>query len=188
MSDKPHRLIYSQTELLQLFQEQLKTQFNAKLPYEPNSLDTDYQLHVTNSWFDTEYWDDYSVNPKLRTTFTLRGLTNREFNGQSIIFTFDHNRDYEQDFIYENGLDPFYNIPPENRIPSEKVETPFDVDININGTGEALIRSPFSSNNDHKSLRTPSQNPIDESYFTDYIKPFFFEYPEKLKQHLPNFT
>lgn len=49
MSDKPHRLIYSQTELLQLFQEQLKTQFNAKLPYEPNSLDTDYQLHVTNS-------------------------------------------------------------------------------------------------------------------------------------------
>ena len=74
MSDKLHRLIYSQTELLQLFQEQLKNQFNAKLPYEPNSLDADYQLHVTNSWFDTEYWDDYSVNPKLRTTFTLRGL------------------------------------------------------------------------------------------------------------------
>lgn len=188
MSDKPHRLIYSQTELLQLFQEQLKTQFNAKLPYEPNSLDTDYQLHVTNSWFDTEYWDDYSVNPKLRTTFTLRGLTNREFNGQSIIFTFDHNKDYENDFIYENGLDPFYNTPPENRIPSDKVETPFDVDININGTGEALIRSPFGAKDNHKSLRTPGKNPIDESYFTDYIKPLFFEYPEKLKQHLPNFT
>ena len=188
MSNKPQRLIYSQTELLQLFQEQLKTQFNAKLPYEPNSLDADYQLHVTNSWFDTEYWDDYSVNPKLRTTFTLRGLTNREFNGKSIVFTFDHNEDYENDFIYENGLDPFYNIPPENRTRSDKVNTPFDVDININDTGEALIRSPFGAKDNHKSLRTPGKNPIDESYFTDYIKPFFFEYPEKLKQHLPNFT
>ena len=55
MSDTPYRLIYSQTELLQLFQEQLKTQFNAKLPYESDNLDADYQLHVTNSWFDTEY-------------------------------------------------------------------------------------------------------------------------------------
>lgn len=184
MSDTPYRLIYSQTELLQLFQEQLKTQFNAKLPYESDNLNADYQLHVTNSWFDTEYWDDYSVRPKLRTTFTLRGLTNREFNGKSIVFTFDHNEDYENDFIYENGLDPFYNIPPENRTRSDKVNTPFDVDININDTGEALIRSPY----DHKSLRIHGQNPIDESYFTDYLKPLFFEYPEKLKQHLPNFT
>mgnify|MGYP000877548907 CR=1 FL=1 len=188
MSDKPHRLIYSQTELLQLFQEQLKSQFNAKLPYEPNSLDADYQLHVTNSWFDTEYWDDYSVNPKLRTTFTLRGLTNHEFNGKSVVFTFDHNKDYENDFTYENGLDPFYNILPENRIPSNEVEEPFDVVININDTGEELIRSPFGSKSNHKALRTPGENPIDESYFTDYLKPLFFKYPEKLKQHLPNFT
>lgn len=111
-------------------------------------------------------------------------MTNREFNGQSIVFTFDHNEDYEHDFIYENGLDPFYNIPPENRTRSDKVSTPFDVDININDTGKALIRSPY----DHKSLRIHGQNPIDESYFTDYLKPLFFEYPEKLKQHLPNFT
>lgn len=166
----------------------MKTQFNAKLPYESDNLDADYQLHVTNSWFDTEYWDDYSIRPKLRTTFTLRGLTNHEFNGKSVVFTFDHNEDYENDFIYENGLDPFYNIPPENRTRSDKVNTPFDVDININDTGEALIRSPFGSKYDHESLRIPGQNPIDESYFTDYLKPLFFEYPEKLKQHLPNFT
>lgn len=188
MSDKPFRLIYSQTELLQLFQEQLKTQFNAKLPYEPNSLDADYQLHVTNSWFDTEYWDEYSVRPKSRTTFTLRELTNHEFNGKSVVFTFDHNEYYENDFIYENGLDPFYNIPPENRIPSDEIKSPFDVNIEIDCKGEQYIRSPFNSKDNHKSLRTPGQNPIDTAYFTDYLKPLFFKYPEQLKQHLPNFT
>ena len=75
MSENTTHILYTQHELLFMFQQQLRDKLNARYPFEPDFKDAKFQLESSSDWYNSQNgFDQYEMTPKLRTKITLTEL------------------------------------------------------------------------------------------------------------------
>ena len=97
MSENTTHILYTQQELVFMFQQHLQDQLNARYPFDPDFKDADFQLETSTDWYNSQKgWDEYDVTPELRTKITLTELINGQPTGNKLKFILDHNEDYSK--------------------------------------------------------------------------------------------
>ena len=115
MSENTTHILYTQQELVFMFQQHLRDQLNARYPFDPDFKDADFQLETSTDWYNSQKgWDEYDVTPELRTKITLTELINGQPTGNKLKFILDHNEDYSRlaeasKIIYEFDHDEDYH-------------------------------------------------------------------------------
>lgn len=198
MSENTTKILYTQHELLFMFQQQLRDQLNARYPFEPDFKDADFQLESSNDWYNSRNgFDEYEMTPELRTKITLTELVNGQPTGNKLEFILNHDEDYallaeSNEITYEYEYDEedptdFYTYKTPDHWKTFYQVDPFDMEISFNDGMSYRILDPFYTNACYAHLATETSQIIDPNYVRNCIKPYYIDYPKQLQKNLPDF-
>ena len=193
MSENTTKILYTQHELLFMFQQDLRNNLNARYPFEPDFKDANFQLETSTEWYDSQTsFDQYEITPELRTMITLTELENGYPTGNKLTFMCDHNSPYakltefpEIPYEIDEDGDPIYS--PEQWSTYNGQPAPFHIEVSFNGNGLFAVKSPFKIEQCYGNTANENVPVYNDSYVTDYIKPYFIDYPKQLQRHLQDF-
>lgn len=198
MSENTTKILYTQHELLFMFQQQLRDQLNARYPFEPDFKNAKFQLESSSDWYNSQNgFDQYEMTPELRTKITLTELVNSQPTGNKLQFILNHDEDYallaksseityEYEYDEEDGVDSYtYKTPDHWK--TFYPAYPFDMEVSFNDGMSYTIPNPFYENACYAHLATETSQIIDPNYVQDYIKPYYIDYPKQLQKNLTDF-
>ena len=198
MSENTTKILYTQHELLFMFQQQLRDQLNARYPFEPDFKNADFQLESSSDWYNSRNgFDEYEMTPELRTKITLTELINSQPTGNKLQFILNHNEDYalladsseityEYEYDEEDHTDFYTYKTPDHWKTFYRVD-PFDMEVSFNDGMSYTTPEPFYADACYAHLATETSQIIDPNYVRDYIKPYYIDYPKQLQKNLTDF-
>lgn len=198
MSENTTKILYTQHELLFMFQQQLRDQLNARYPFEPDFKDADFQLESSSDWYNSRNgFDEYEMTPELRTKITLTELVNGQPTGNKLQFILNHNEDYallaeSSEIAYEYEYDEedlmeSYTYKTDDHWKTFYQAYPFDMEVSFNDGLPYTIPNPFYADACYAHLATETSQVIDSNYVQNYIKPYYIDYPKQLQKNLTHF-
>lgn len=198
MSENTTKILYTQHELLFMFQQQLRDQLNARYSFEPDFKDADFQLETSSDWYNSQNgFDQYDMTPELRTTITLTELVNGQPTGNKLQFILNHDEDYSllaksNEITYEHEYDEedsmnTYTYKTPDHWKTFYQAYPFDMEVSFNDGMSYTIPNPFYTDACYSHLATEASLVISPYYVQNYIKPYYIDYPKQLQKNLPDF-
>lgn len=199
MSENITKILYTQHELLFMFQQQLRDQLNARYPFEPDFKDANFQLETSSDWYNSQNgFDQYEMTPELRTKITLTELRNGQPTGNKLKFILNHDEDYAKlaeadEITYKFDHDEDY---PEEDCYMYHVDGhwkeyfqafPFNMEISFNDGIPYTTPDPFYADACYAHLATKTSPVISPDYVQNHIKPYYIDYPKQLQKNLPDF-
>lgn len=199
MSENTTHILYTQQELVFMFQQHLQDQLNARYPFDPDFKDADFQLETSTDWYNSQKgWDEYDVTPELRTKITLTELINGQPTGNKLKFILDHNEDYsklaeankityefdhDEDYPEEDSY--VYHIDGDSK--NYYTPSPFDMEVSFNDGYPWGLIDPFYTDACYANLAPETSQVFSPNYAQNYIKPYYIDYPKQLQKNMPDF-
>ena len=206
MSENITKILYTQHELLFMFQQQLRDQLNARYSFEPDFKDAKFQLESSSDWYNSQNgFDEYEMTPELHTKITLTELVNGQPTGNKLQFTINHDEDYallaesseityeyqdddEFDDEYEDDYDTdLYTYKTPDHWKTFYQAYPFTMEVSFNDGISYTIPNPFYADACYAHLATETSPVINPYYVQNFIKPYYIDYPKQLQNNLTDF-
>lgn len=198
MSENITKILYTQHELLFMFQQQLRDQLNARYPFEHDCKDADFQLETSSDWYNSQNgFDQYEMTPELRTKITLTELVNGQPTGNKLQFILNHDEDYallaksseityEYEYDEEDSMDS-YIYKTDDHWKTFYQAYPFNMEVSFNDGISYTIPDPFYADACYAHLATETSPVISPYYVQNFIKPYYIDYSKQLQNNLTDF-